>query len=486
MNLLDCQLLYEQLQSLFHHFSRTTLLTAEGQTLFLKYEAVSDIGTLPQSAEVSHKYLNLQDGDIVLTNDPYSGGTVISSPTLVMGVGTRQLKGTVPAEFLIASRLTFSPQVGAFKTVDEEGLRIPPSPLYMRGEMNIPIIEALRNHPQALPQFIERVQAAAGMLLDLRGKLKSRLSKGTLDLSRATVKSYLQQSEKMFVRRMEELGHGAASSEMDLSDNEMIRLKAEHLDGQFRFDFTGTTSGHSVFMTDWTTIGTTIGTTLAWMKEDIPINSGVFSRFDINVPRGSLLNSAFPRPVYLGHTDGVNFVANVVGRALAGIDRKRAWASSGHSHVSYEITFSDKRRFVDSLPVGAGASPKRRGMDGVNLWRRLSCQPSIEMIEEQFPLQFINVGFRSNSEGDGTQLGGRGVVRSLKILDAATLSWAHISPPHKPEGLEGGKSAHGPEMVLLKTTGEKIELATTGQMQLQRGDVLTVLSPGGGGYGAKS
>jgi N-methylhydantoinase B/oxoprolinase/acetone carboxylase alpha subunit len=40
-------------------------------------------------------------------------------------------------------------------------------------------------------------------------------------------------------------------------------------------------------------------------------------------------------------------------------------------------------------------------------------------------------------------------------------------------------------MVLLKSTGEKIELPTTGQMQLQRGDVLTVLSPGGGGYGAK-
>jgi N-methylhydantoinase B/oxoprolinase/acetone carboxylase alpha subunit len=41
-------------------------------------------------------------------------------------------------------------------------------------------------------------------------------------------------------------------------------------------------------------------------------------------------------------------------------------------------------------------------------------------------------------------------------------------------------------MVLLKTTGEKIDLANTGHMPLQRGDVLTVLSPGGGGYGAKS
>jgi N-methylhydantoinase B/oxoprolinase/acetone carboxylase alpha subunit len=212
----------------------------------------------------------------------------------------------------------------------------------------------------------------------------------------------------------------------------------------------------------------------------------VFACFNVKAPRGSLLNSTFPRPVLLGHTDGANFLANVVTRALAQLDRKKAWASSGVSHMSYEIAFSQNRVWTDSLPVGAGATLNKPGASAAYVWRRMNCHYSIEDMETRFPIQFVNAGLRANSEGDGLQKGGRGVVRSIKILDAGELRWSFLSPPHKPEGALGGKSAAGPEMVLLKSSGEKIDLPNSGQMTLARGDVLTVLSPGGGGCGAKA
>jgi len=486
MNRVECQTLHSKLQSLFAPLSRCAMLTTDFETLYLKYQTLADIATLPQSAEVSHRYLQIQDGDIILTNDPYSGGTVLTSPTLVLGVGNKTTKNQTPAEFLIVSRLTLSPRIADFKNIDDEGLRIPPSPLMMKGELNTPIIDALKSHPAAPPQLIEKIENETQQLLSLRTKLKDYLAAGKISLSKPQIKKFLQETEKAFVRKAEEITGGSQQIEMHVSPTEVIKLNLEHHDGHFNFDFTGTSGGQSLFMTDSTTISVVIGTTLALLNEDIPINSGVFACFNVKAPRGSLLNSTFPRPVLLGHTDGANFLANVVTRALAHLDRKKAWASSGVSHMSYEIAFSQNRIWTDNLPVGAGATLNKSGANAAFVWRSKNSRSSIEDIESRLPIQFVNAGLRANSEGDGLQKGGRGVVRSIKLLDTGELRWSFLSPPHKPEGVLGGKSAAGPEMVLLKNSGEKIDLPCRGQMTLARGDVLTILSSGGGGCGTKA
>lgn len=483
MNRLDCQAQYEQFLNLFQSFSRVTLLNADHETLFLKYQTLSDIGTLPQSVEISNRYLHIQDGDIVLTNDPYSGGTLLSSPTLVMGIGLRTFKGQVPAELLVASRLTLCPRVGAFKNVDEEGLRIPPSPYYIRGCANLPIVEALRTHPQSPKNFTEQITAECLRLLDLRDKIKTRIQSGELDFSKARMKKYIQCSETAFKRRLDDMGEGSGFSELDITPNETIKLKLEHHDSHFNFDFTGTTSGETLFLTDSTTIGVAVGTVLSLLNQDVPINSGVYSHFDVKAPKGSLVNAAFPRPLFLGHTDGVNILANVIVRCMSQLRRKHSWASSGCSYCSYEIRFRHGRTFVDSLPIGAGASISGPGLSGIDLWRRVPTDLSVENWERRFPLQIINTGFRPESGGDGKHSGGMGAVRSLRVLEDATLHWAHAQPLHKPEGIDGGRSALGAEMIIERTDGQKEELAYHGQADLKKGDILTVLSPGGGGYG---
>jgi len=482
MKRLNSLRLAEKWRSLFEPLRRTAFLTSDFELLYLKTESLADVGTLPQCAEVSQKYMQLQDGDIIVTSDPYSGGTVVSSPTLVIGIGNRTQKGVTAAEFLLASRITSLPRINDAKTIDEEGLRIPPTPFYIRGEPNVAIIEALRSHPLATKNFVEELEAEAKKLKLVRERVKLEITKEYM--SRTALRQFLSESGKEFGRIIDELSVGVGTYELGISPNETIKVRAEIHEGQVFFDFTGTTAGQNVFMTDSATMGAAVGALISMLGKSIPINSGVLSKIDIKSPKGSLVNSAFPRPLYVGHTDGLSLLANAVTLALGRIDQKLAWAASGWSHCAMEIRFQNGRHVGIWMPVGTGATRKAPGIDCVHIWRRLALPDSIEDGEKQFPVQVTHIGFRSNSGGPGKYAGGRGVAATVKMIEDVEIAWNYLDALHKPEGVAGGKSGQGPEIVIHSIDGTKTSLPTRGRQKLRRGDMITILSPGGGGYGA--
>lgn len=479
--------LYEKCRSLLTPLQRSALLTADLEILYLKPESLSDLGTLPQTVEITHKYLQLNDGDITLTSDPYSGGTVVTSPTLVMGVGNCQKKsgaekGKVPAEILIASRLTFRAKPGQPKTIDDEGLRIPPTPIYSQTmRFNTAVTEAIKSHPLAPADLIPRVEAEIEKLLKLRVLLKEELRSGLFE--RATVRQFLTDCEREFAHQLDEFSEGVGTSELDLSESETIRVKAEIHDGSVHFDFTGTTPGKSIFITDSCTIGTAVGTFISLFKAEVPVNTGVLSRFEIKAPRDTLVNSSFPRPLFLGHTDGVNFLANAILLALSHIDPKLSWAMTGPSYCAVELKFENESLYYASLPSGFGATNAGPGLDGAIAWRKFVFGHSVEEVERKFPVQFLHCGFRANSSGQGKFTGGLGASESLRLLEPAVLRWGYLKAPQKPIGLNGGKSGQDSEIIVQRASGQKTVLPFAGEMAMQPGDIITMLSAGGGGYG---
>ncbi len=486
MDRLNSYRIYEKLKSLFGPLHRACLMTSEFELLYVKPESLADIGTLPLASEVSHKYLHLRDGDITITNDPYSGGTVVCSPTLVMGVGTRTTKNkSAPAELLVASRLTFVAKVGPANTIDDEGLRIPPSPYFSNGMPNPTIVDALKSHPLLPADFFPRIEAEIAQLLKLRARLKDELRKE--NFSRTQWRHYLRDSEQAFHSRLDELPEGVGTSEIDVSGKESIRLKAEIRDGHIFLDFTGTTAGQTLFMTDSATIGAAVGTFLSLLKSDIPINMGVLSRFEIKAPKGSLVNSSFPRPLYLGHTDGLNLLANIISLALYRIDRKLGWAMSGVSHCSLQLIPNDGPPWLFSLPTGLGATSSAPGLDSGFAWRRFSLLAySIEDLERRYQIEFVHCGIRAHSGGGGRFAGGQGAAESFKILQPVKMSWNYLRPPNRAEGLDGGKSGQDAEIVVQSANGQKTILPSVGEQTVQKGDIITLLSGGGGGFGANS
>jgi N-methylhydantoinase B len=102
----------------------------------------------------------------------------------------------------------------------------------------------------------------------------------------------------------------------------------------------------------------------------------------------------------------------------------------------------------------------------------------IEAFELEYPMRVERFELAVGSGGAGTQRGGDGIVRSIRVLEPATLSLLTDRRRHRPQGRNGG----GPGAVgRNQRNGE--ELPPKISMALDAGDVITIVTPGGGGYG---
>ena len=120
-------------------FDSAACLTGNGDLIALKYETLADIGTLSASAVSVLRYLPLKMGELAILNDPYSGGTVLSHVTLVTPLSDAS-SSAMGAGLFLAFRIGFRPRLVMTNSLEEEGLRIPPTPLAHNRKINLMII----------------------------------------------------------------------------------------------------------------------------------------------------------------------------------------------------------------------------------------------------------------------------------------------------------------------------------------------------------
>jgi N-methylhydantoinase B len=104
----------------------------------------------------------------------------------------------------------------------------------------------------------------------------------------------------------------------------------------------------------------------------------------------------------------------------------------------------------------------------------------VEALELQYPLRVERYGLRLGSGGPGAHRGGDGVVRELRALEPCRLSIISERRRHAPSGERGGSSgALGRNFV----NGREVPAKTT--VDVAAGDIITLETPGGGGYGER-
>jgi N-methylhydantoinase B len=102
----------------------------------------------------------------------------------------------------------------------------------------------------------------------------------------------------------------------------------------------------------------------------------------------------------------------------------------------------------------------------------------IEAFELENPMRVERYELLYGSGGEGEHRGGDGIVRSVRVLEPASLSLLTDRRRHPPRGIEGGEPGE-PGKNLLNDK----ELPPKVSRDLEEGDVVTVRTPGGGGYG---
>jgi N-methylhydantoinase B/oxoprolinase/acetone carboxylase alpha subunit len=124
-------------------------------------------------------------------------------------------------------------------------------------------------------------------------------------------------------------------------------------------------------------------------------------------------------------------------------------------------------------------------MSGVHTGMTNTKNTPIEALERAFPMRVRRYRLRRGSGGDGLAAGGEGIERDLEMLQDCTVSLITERRVSSPSGLAGGGAGAVGENWLLRggDEGRAEQLPDKCTVRVKAGDVLRMLTPGGGGWG---
>jgi N-methylhydantoinase B len=131
-----------------------------------------------------------------------------------------------------------------------------------------------------------------------------------------------------------------------------------------------------------------------------------------------------------------------------------------------------------------GARNDRDGMDAVRCWASGGANQSVEAMEHAWPFIVEAYALADDTGGAGTFRGGLGSLRDLRVLTEAKLSMTSGRQLVPAWGLSGGLTGVPGRFWLNPGTDREQQLpAAFADLSLQPGDVVRLVTPGGGGYG---
>lgn len=255
-------------------------------------------------------------------------------------------------------------------------------------------------------------------------------------------------------------------------------------DGVFHADFTGTApaAAGNVNCPLAVARSAVLFVVRTLLPDDVPMNGGVQRAVRVTAPAGCLINARWPSAVAAGNVETSQRIADVVMLALArGGVSVPAQGQGTMNNVTFGGEATGERgpwTYYETIGGGQGASPTGIGPSGVHVGMSNTRNTPIEVLEMECPLRVRRYAVRKGSGGAGTWDGGDGVIREFEALADMDVSLLTDRRRHGPSGVAGGADG---------TSGRNVvdgrRLAAKVQAHLKTGDVLTIETPGGGGYG---
>jgi 5-oxoprolinase (ATP-hydrolysing) len=140
--------------------------------------------------------------------------------------------------------------------------------------------------------------------------------------------------------------------------------------------------------------------------------------------------------------------------------------------------------YYETICGGSGATAQGSGASAVQVHMTNTRSTDPEVLERRLPVRLQEFSIRRGSGGNGENRGGDGIVRRLEFLESLELSLiTERRGPHAPYGIAGGEQGQLGKNHLRRADGSEIELPGVCEIHVESGDVLTVQTPGGGGFG---
>ncbi len=138
--------------------------------------------------------------------------------------------------------------------------------------------------------------------------------------------------------------------------------------------------------------------------------------------------------------------------------------------------------YYETIGGGMGALPDQPGVSAIHSHMTNTLNTPVEALEYAYPFRVLRYAIREDSGGGGMQPGGDGLIRDLLMLGSAQASLLTERRETSPYGLDGGKSGAKGENLLIRN-GKARKLPSKATFYLEPDDILSIRTPGGGGYG---
>jgi N-methylhydantoinase B/oxoprolinase/acetone carboxylase alpha subunit len=480
------------------------LFTADGTLLVQAEHIPVHLGSMPASVAAALERFGGSPvpGEQVIVNDPFAGGTHLNDITLVAPVFT----GPAGAEVLVgwvANRAHHADLGGAAPgsipaeatEIQQEGLRLPP---VRYGPDVRAIVLASSRTPEERAGDLDAQEGANRAGVRRFAELVDGLG------GAAVLGQVVAYGERRMRATLAGLPDGtwtfsdvldSAGPRPDQQRPITIRLAVTIEGDRITFDFAGTDAQRSgnVNAVEAVTVSCVAFAVRSALDPTLPSNGGAMRPVRVLAPGGSVVAATPPVAVGAGNVEVSQRVADVCLGALAQVVPERVPAAAqgtmnnlligGDGWVYYETVGGGQ----GGRP-GLGSAPPVPGQSGIHTAMTNTKNTPIEALERAFPMRVLRYRLRRGSGGDGAAPGGEGIERDLQVLEDVTVSLITERRASRPWGLAGGEpGAVGENWLLPGGDEQRAErLADKCTIRLQAGDVLRMLTPGGGGWGRVS
>ena len=441
----------------------------------------------------------------ILLNDPYAGGTHLPDLTLVLPVRrAARVLGYVACRAHHADVGGATPgSMGVARTIEDEGVRIPPTPLPARLAADDPATRALLGGMRALDERIGDLAAqraacelGARRLLELGDRhgddvvaeRGAALRAYAARLMRAALRE-LPDGRWAFADALDDDGvtaQGPAALAEFGSEGIVIRVVITKRGDTVSVDFSDSSAmvAGPVNAPFAVTVAAVLYCFRLLLPRGAPTNDGLLEPIDLECPAGSVVAADYPAPVAGGNVETSQRIVDVVLGALARAIPQRIPAASAGSMSNLALGGSDWA-YYETIPGGAGASAAGPGARALQTHMTNTRNTPIEELEHALPLRVRRYAVRAGSGGQGSRgrRGGDGVIRELELTAPATVSLLADRRRFQPYGLGGGEPGAPGEDWHAPVDGTAVRLASKTTFAAAAGDIIRVLTPGGGGWG---
>ena len=431
-----------------------------------------------------------QDGDMLVINDPFKGGTHLPDVTLIAPLFVRgQLMAFVVNRAHHADIGASTPgSMPLSQSLHEEGIVLSLQKVVAKHHIQHAALDqicaSLSNAAASKSDFIAQISANQTGLMRLKALIDEQ-GKDLFGEALIQLNAYGQRFAARFIAQLPpgeytftDLLDDDGFDQRDIPVRVTLRIDGKRLQADFSASSAQVSGNLNCPLS--VTAAAVYYVFRCLLPPETPACAGTFSLLDIIAPPGSLLNARYPAAVAAGNVETSMRVVDVMLGALAQCLPERIPAASYGSMNNIAMGAANGVKswhYYETIGGGMGANATYPGLDAVQAHMTNTLNTPIESLEHHFPLRIHEYAIRRGSGGQGKQRGGEGIIRAYELLEPAQVTLITERRRYSPWGLAGGGNGKTGVNFL---NGKKIDAKTS--FHATAGDIIRIETPGGGGF----